>query len=93
MTILAAVEQELDGSEGVEVSLALRLASVLDDPKTPSQAVAMNAARLLDTMVVIRARRVGKVSPLDEIRARRDAAVARLPAAPDSARSGGRRAS
>lgn len=55
-----------------EAALALGLAARLDDPGTSAAAAAQLAGRLLDALAVIRERAPVEVSPLDEIRARRD---------------------
>jgi hypothetical protein len=92
--VTAAVRRELrrleqlepGASKQPEAALALGLAERLDDRETKATAAAMAAGRLLETLAALRALAPsGKASPLDEIRARRDARVAGAAEAADRA--------
>jgi hypothetical protein len=87
---LQALELTSPGvSKRTEAAMAISLATRLDDPTTKATSAAMASGRLLETMVALRdLARSNAESPLNEIRARRDARVARLPKAEDRTRAG-----
>lgn len=82
MSVVAAVERDLAGFGELAVSglaaSALVMAAQLDDPGTSATSKAMCAARLESALDRLRelAPPAVAASPLDEIRARRDARVA-----------------
>lgn len=63
-----------DVSGAPEAALALALAELVDDQGSSATSKSMNAGRMLDALERVRALAPEKaeVSPLDEIRARRD---------------------
>lgn len=76
---LEAFEERLPGiSESPEAALALSLAGRVDDAHNSATSVSLCAGRLLETLAALRVLvpEVKKESPLDEIKARRDAKLA-----------------
>lgn len=98
MTVTEAVSSELEEFErrvpglgsGALAAMALSLAADMDDPHTGSTSRSMVSKELRDTLAALRALAPARTegSPLDEIRARRDAKVARQSGAEAKARSG-----